>query len=329
MDYSARSDLGGLGRTHLAGRELAGKGHRERSVGPWAEQKLDALEQYLNAYMLVMKNQRFKLFYVDAFAGAGVLRVRPRNEGETAVQDLLIPDLNDDDANQVEKYINGSPLRALGLVRKFHHYRFVDIDPDRASELERLAAARQVTGVRVILGEANEVVQDIAAKFTRPDWRGVAFLDPYGAHLHWATLEALAKTGKFDVIINFPLAMAINRLVKRDGDIRLSWQQQLDMCFGCEDWRTISRGTASDLFGLLNFKREDASEQLLSLYVQRLKETFGHVSAPRLVRNTRGSPLYYLIWASSNGRGKEIANHILRLGERVQLGKMRQIRSIG
>lgn len=32
---------------------------------------------------------------------------------------------------------------------------------------------------------------------------------------------------------------------------------------------------------------------------------------PSLIRNTKGNPLYYLLWASSNERGAPIANDLL------------------
>lgn len=302
---------------------MAKKAHVEKSVGPWAKQKLDALQGYLESYMLVMKKQRFTLFYIDAFAGAGIVKVREAVDGSPPFQHhpLLPDEMTAEDREQVEEYIKGSPLRALGLSRRFDHYRFVELDPKRAEDLKQLAEPYTDCRLKVLTGEANSIVQDIASKFTNRWWRGVAFLDPYGPHLHWKTLEALAATGKFDVILNFPMGMAINRLIKRDGAIPENWASQLDLCFGCADWRTIAFGKAEDLFGEHSFKHDDAAERLLSLYVKRLEEIFSNVAPPSLVRNTKGAPLYYLIWAGSNARGLPIADHILGLGEKISLGK--------
>jgi len=52
------------------------KDHQERTVGPWAAEKLDALEAYLNFYTTALKNQRFKRVFIDAFAGSPVSKVR-------------------------------------------------------------------------------------------------------------------------------------------------------------------------------------------------------------------------------------------------------------
>lgn len=300
---------------------MAKRAHIEKSVGPWAKQKLDALESYLKAYMQVMQKQRFTLFYIDAFAGAGIVRVRDASTGSgTAPTDFLWDEeFSTEDREQAEEYIAGSPLRALNLPRRFHHYRFVDIDPKRVEDLQQLAAPYTDCDLKVLTGEANQKVQYIASKFTKSDWRGVAFLDPYGPHLHWETLEALAGTGKFDVIVNFPLGMAINRLIKRDGEIPENWASQLDKCFGCPEWREVAFGKSGDLFGERSFKHDDAAERLLDLYVGRLKDIFTSVAAPSLVTNTKGAPLYFLIWASSNARGLAIAEHILRLGKKISL----------
>lgn len=308
-----------MGRSSEGSDGVAARGkrdHRASTVGPWARQKLDALEAYLIAYMSVMKNQRFDLVFVDAFAGAGVSRVRGASEPSDDHPPVL---LGDEDETAAAEFILGSPHRALALARPFDHYHFIDLDPRRASVLGSLRDSYPKLDVRVEVGDANASVQRIAAGFGRWDLRGVAFLDPYGAHLHWATLEALAATRKFDVIINFPLAMAINRLVVRDGNIRPNWRAQLDSCFGTPDWAAEAWFLQKTLWGEEVCKRPDAGDRLLSLYFRRLKAIFGHVAGPSLVCNTRGAPLYHLIWASSNERGKPIAKHILDLGSRVQV----------
>jgi three-Cys-motif partner protein len=300
------------------------KAHTEKTVGPWAKKKLDALERYLKAYMLVMQKQRFKLFYIDAFAGAGLVRVRGASTAVAPEGGSLIPDsFEAEDQEQLEEFISGSPLRALNLDKMFHHYRFIELDPKRVADLKALADGRSGCDIKVLEGEANERVQFIASHFKERSWRGVAFLDPYGAHLHWASLEALARTGKFDVIINFPMGMTINRLVKTDIlSIPETWATQLDLCFGCRDWRDIAFSTERDFFGESVVKRADAGQRLLNLYINRLEAIFGNVSLPSLVRNTKGAPLYYLLWAGSNPKGKGIANHILGLGEKVLIDRV-------
>ena len=40
-------------------------------VGPWAKEKLEALQRYLDFYTKVLKNQPWDTIYVDAYAGGG------------------------------------------------------------------------------------------------------------------------------------------------------------------------------------------------------------------------------------------------------------------
>jgi hypothetical protein len=64
-------------------------------------------------------------------------------------------------------------------------------------------------------------------------------------------------------------------------------------------------------------KVSDSGIKLLEWYRSRLKDIFGYVSTARLIKNTRGNPLYYLIWAGSNATGLKGAEHILSKGDRV------------
>jgi three-Cys-motif partner protein len=54
------------------------------AVGPWAKEKLEALGRYLDFYTKVLKNQRWRTIYVDAYAGAGRALLRaPARETRT------------------------------------------------------------------------------------------------------------------------------------------------------------------------------------------------------------------------------------------------------
>lgn len=260
--------------------------------------------------MLVMKNQPFHLTYIDAFAGVGVSKLR-KSEPEDAGLYALI---EDEDRDAADEFILGSPYRALGLERQFDQYHFIERDPRRVRLLGDLR--QQFPGARIdaVEGDANEAVQRLARSFGRWNQRGVAFLDPYGAHLHWTTIEALAATGKFDVIVNFPLDMAINRLLNNDTKVPEASCAQLDLCFGSRDWYEASYVVHGGLFGDQTHKRHDARDRLLGLYVAKLKAAFGNVAGPSLVCNTKGHPLYHLLWASSNSKGQGIAKHILSMG---------------
>lgn len=288
------------------------KDHRDSTVGPWAAAKLDALENYLKFYGTALSKQNFTRIYIDAFAGACVAKVRgsdTQNEPSPFFEEPA------DTVAQAE-FILGSPLRALNVPHRFHRYYFFDLDETRAETLRSVTTGR--SGVTVEVGDCNPLIRNLAPALKARNIRGVAFLDPYGAHLEWSTVEALADCGTMEVVINFPVAMAINRLITKSGNVPDRWNDQLNACFGTEEWRDIAYRRDTDLFGNeVTTKKGGVAERLLELYVERLRHLFQYVATPRLIRNTRNGPLYYLIWAGPNKLGLTGADHILRQGEKV------------
>ena len=289
------------------------RNQNDNTVGPWAKTKLKVLEEYLNAYHLVMKKQPFELIYIDAFAGGGSYEVRkknPQNEELTSLFPL--------DPHQKE-FIKGSPQVALDCgSRGFHEYYFFDIDKQRVNELENIKRENSSKSIHVCNKDANSGVQELATLLRKRNVRAVAFLDPYGAHLHWLTIEALAQTRHVDVIINFPLDMAINRLIKSNANNPENWNNILNLCFGSKEWYNIAYESKKDLFDEKTLaKSKQARSKLLDFYHSRLKDAFGHTVDPSLVKNSKDLPLYYLLWASSNPRGKAIAKHIMKFGEQL------------
>lgn len=295
---------------------MAKKTHSENTVGPWARQKLDGLQAYLHGYTTALKNQNFELIYIDAFAGAGKSRIRDAWAGLDD-DDLLLFD--DEFIEAEDQFIEGSPLRALNLENPFARHYFFDADAGRAKLLSDLKADHQNVRIDVEVGDGNKLIQHLSHSLQSRNIRGVAFLDPYGPHLHWKTIEALARTENFEVIINFPLGMAINRLITRSGEIPDSWRADLNNCFGGEEWEPLVYADQMTLFGDLDRRKvDDAAARLLSHYTDGLQSLFGHVGVPSVVRNTRGSPIYYMLWAGPHPLGLKIANHILKQGERIQ-----------
>lgn len=287
-------------------------------VGPWAKEKLEALAQYLNYYTTVLKNQPWRTLYVDAFAGGGTAVIR-RPPRELTTQRSLIEELDDPEQ---QEFINGSPRIALGLSNPFDTYVFIDSRGTRVSELEALQQAFGNTrNVHVRPGLAREQLDWVLSQnIKKSTHRGVAFLDPFGAHVGWSSIQALARTQLFEVLINFPLHMAIARLMKNDAHIPENWRAQLDDCFGSSDWVNDVYEERTDLLETSIRKRPDYMERLLARYRSQLKAEFGYVSTPKLIKNTRKAPLYYLLWAGPNRKGLEGANYILGMGERLPSG---------
>jgi three-Cys-motif partner protein len=285
------------------------------AVGPWAKEKLEALARYLDFYTKVLKNQRWRTIYVDAYAGSGRAALRQ------SVRDVMSLLEDEPDAGLVE-YINGSPRVALGIANPFARYVLIEPDPGRAARLEALRdeyrGSRQIDVLRQDAASGIEWL--LTQNIGRNTHRGVGFLDPFGADLDWAVIQALANTRVFEVAINFTLNMAIQRMLPNSGEFQPGWRDRLDAYFGTSAWYGAVYEDRAQLFGTRIEKRPDYLENLLELYRGRLKEAFGYVSQAKVIQNTRGVPLYYLLWAGPNRKGLEGANYILSMGERLPRG---------
>jgi three-Cys-motif partner protein len=297
------------------------KATKPAEVGPWAKEKLEALERYLNYYTTVLKNQRWRTLYVDAFAGGGTAKVRQKARADTG-QTPLLEDIIDPEQ---EEFIRGSPRIALGLKNPFDTYVFIDASGARIAELEALRAEygnRRNIHIRPGLAE-DELGWVLKQNVSVDTHRGVAFLDPFGAHVGWSSVAALAETRLFEVLVNFPLHMALARLMKNDADIPTNWRAQLDHFFGSADWVDDVYETREDLLGRSTGKRDNYLDRLRERYRGQLRDAFGFVSVPKRITNTRGAPLYYLLWAGPHRKGLQGADYILRMGERGLLSKGR------
>jgi three-Cys-motif partner protein len=281
-------------------------------VGPWAADKLDRLTAYLKAYATALKN-KFRLVYIDAFAGAGSAYVRMGDADEDDDLPVLfrLGDL-DEEERQV---LDGSPRVALKTNPPFDVCVFIELDSERRHQLEQLKEAYPERDVRVHASDCKEYLERLISNSDVDwrRWRGIVFLDPFGMTVPWKTIEGLARTRALEVIINFPLGMAIHRVLPRvveKASIRRFMKH--DIYFGDLGWFDEVYRPQNDLFrGQSLVKRDDAGDRLLTWYRHRLKRAFGHVSPAYPVKNSRGVELYNLIWAGPHPLGLKIAADVL------------------
>lgn len=287
---------------------------RPAEVGPWANEKLSALEAYLNYYTTRLKNQtQWTTIYLDAFAGGGKAVLRKKRKYPTTQGELW----EEAPAAEQVEFVRGSPRRALEIKYPFTSYIFIDADPARVAMLTELktefGGSRRIT---IREGAADGQIEWVLSH--KPDLRrhrGVAFLDPFGAHLSWDSVKALAHTRLFEVIINFPLHMCLTRLMTKNAEIRATWRAQLDNFLPPGWYDQVYESTQNILGDEDVRKRPDHLERLLAWYREELRSAFGFVSEPRLIRNTKGGPLYYLLWAGPHQAGLKGADYIMRMGE--------------
>jgi three-Cys-motif partner protein len=290
-------------------------------VGPWAREKLAGLRAYLSAYTTILsKNAPLKTVYVDAFAAAGRAVVRKKEHDDPTIHLDLGDEARDEEAREV---IDGSPRVALEIEPPFEQYVFIESDERRLAELKDLEAqygSRRKIAVRP--GDCNTYLTTklLAVLAADKRWRGVVFLDPFGMQVPWSTIKKLADTKQVEVFINFPVGMAIQRLLPRNARFTEKQRAKLDDYFGDPSWYDEVYVTEAGLFEAGVRKRSDAGERLLRWYRERLKSAFGHVSTARLITNSNGGHLYYLVFAGPNPTGAKIASYVLGPARRKRGG---------
>jgi three-Cys-motif partner protein len=146
------------------------------------------------------------------------------------------------------------------------------------------------------------------------------FLDPYGMQVRWDTIEAIAETKAIDLWLLFPLGVAVNRMLKNDGNINESWAEKLDIIFGTRDWygEFYKPTVKPSLFGNISTTEKVATIQDIGNYfIRRLKTVFAGVAEnPLPLYNSKNNPLFLLCFAAGNPKGAptaiKIAQDILR-----------------
>lgn len=271
--------------------------------GGWTTEKLERVRKYLKAYTTIMKDQNFRFAYIDAFAGTGYRTDRL----DTNPNELMLPEIAE---QEVQGFLDGSARIALQVQPKFQNYILIEKDENRFAELQKLKVDFPSDDIELVQSDANEYLNDLCDKNWRKH-RAVLFLDPYGMEVEWQTVTAIANTQAIDLWILFPLGIAVNRLLKRDGDVDTTVRHKLDRFFGTTDWYDTFYEIASSptLFGEEMVVRKKSDFQSIAQYfVERLQTVFTKVANnPLPLYNSKSNPLYLLCFAAGNPKGAPIA----------------------
>ena len=277
--------------------------------GQWTQDKLERVKRYLSAYTTALKKTPFTLIYIDAFAGTGyrTIEKNPDRQGFG-----FFDDIGDD----VQTFHDGSAKLALQTEPGFAKYYFIEQDPAKCAELEKLKLEfpDKKNDIRIFNDDANITIQNICENWNRRRDRAVLFLDPFGMNVTWDTVAAIAKTQCIDMWYLFPLGVGVMRLLTKDGKIPEAWQKKLDSIFGEKDWREkfykteVVQGFLFD--EEVTTKTADA-KRISEYFVKRLKTIFAGVAEkPLTLHNAKNSPLYLLCFAAGNQKGAPIALNI-------------------
>ena len=268
--------------------------------GPWTIEKLNILEKYLDAYTTALKKKRFKLMYIDAFAGTGHVEFRHKDQ-------------------DIENFTRGSAIRAVSVDnRPFDKLIFVEEKEGRCAELENLRKEHPSRDIKIENSDANEFLRKLQQNWNQ--WRGVLFLDPFATEVEWSTIETIAGFKALDTWILFPVS-AIARMLPtscQPDDISAKWVKRLTRIFGDESWRNLyQEDPQGNLFGDVEYQRVPGVDGLIKLYKKKLNTLFGKrlLEKSRSLKNSKNSRLFEFMFCVGNPNGigpaTKIAGHIL------------------
>jgi three-Cys-motif partner protein len=291
-----------------------------RFGGPWTEIKLDAVEYYLDCYTKALtKIKLFDLWYFDAFAGTG------GREVEKVTGGLL-------DGTPIKREVEtleGSARRALQISSPFNHYVFIETNPGRYRQLEKLKKEFLNRDISCLNEDANEILKKIAAS---PEWmlerksirRGVVFLDPYSLQVEWSTLVALAQTQVMDVWYLFPLRDVTRQLAKNISGVGPK-VDRLDRVLS-PAWRELYKKIEmpDDLFGNSTTEveiRTESKKGIENWFRKKMQKHFAFVSEPLPLWTTTAVQGFSLFLGVSNPRGVDLARKFVRYAMKPQASR--------
>ena len=239
-----------------------------------------------------------KTLYFDGFAGSGLI------------------DSSDDNDN-----IKGTALRILDIndPKPFDLYYFVEKDERNKTSLQqKIDHSYFGKNAHVVKADCNQKLIDMS-RFLKEhqEFRALAFIDPYGMTVNWKSIEVLKGLG-IDLWILVPTGVGVNRLLKKDGNIREAWFSKLEQFLGLSRIEIqnhfYSQVTIATLFGEEKFLNKEKSviQKIGNLYAERLKTVFEFVSDSFIMRNSTNSIMYHFMMATNNINALGIANDVIK-----------------
>ena len=259
-------------------------------IGYWSEVKLAIISKYASAYSKIMSKQRSiqNYIYIDAFAGAGV-HIR----------------------KQTGEFITGSPLNVLVIVPVFPEFHFIDLDGDKVDKLRQTVGERR--DISLHKGDCNKVL--LAEVFPRCRYedycRALCLLDPYGLNVNWEVLQKAGEMKSIEIFYNFMIMDANMNVFGRSPEkVQPTQIARMDAVWGDHSWHQVAYRKTPGLFG--EMEEKTTNKVVIDAFRDRLKKVAGfeYVPEPMPMRNSKGSVIYYLFFASPNRTGAKIVKDI-------------------
>jgi len=141
--------------------------------------------------------EKWKLVYIDLFAGPGKCIVRGSQEE-----------------------IDGSPLIALKSKYRFAKYIFVDNNPKAIEALRKRVEALELgVDAKYHVEDCNNAIDDVREELTS-ETLCLAFIDPTGLQIKWNSIKRLVAGRKIDMLFSFMYHMGIKRNIRKSLNVR-------------------------------------------------------------------------------------------------------------
>jgi three-Cys-motif partner protein len=269
---------------------LASDGLLARPARIWTREKLTYLNKYGTAFMTAMANKRGpgkweRLVYLDFLCGPG----------------------RDVDTDTSEEFL-GSPLIALSIEPQFDHLYLADNDSKNVKALEKRISAADKPRVSLRVGDCNQIIDDIL-KLISNRTLGLAFIDPEGFEVDFATLAKLARR-RIDLLYLFPSGIGVKRNLKNFLPLP---ESPMDKFWGGRDWRELPE--ARRVAGTAQEEDPKIVKSLVSAFRQKLARAgFTHQDeAPPPFKNTKNAQMYHLLYLSHDSIGLKIWKGIKKI----------------
>jgi three-Cys-motif partner protein len=249
-------------------------------IGPWTEKKLKFVLNYLLAYSNILDRTGYYPDYrfIDAFCGNGFCA--RRSDGNI---------------------IRGSAVVSLCINPPFKKYYFIDSDRTKTTELQKtidIKFTKLKNNISVYCGDANKIISEVLNDI--PDnIPFMALLDPQAGDLEWDTIIKISQKNKSEILINFPFGMAINRSMPLVSGESVD-EEKISLIFGNNDWKSVYSERRSRSISPMT-----ARDKYLNLYLNGLIALDYRFYCVKNIKNSQGSHIYYLIFASKNIKGLE------------------------
>jgi three-Cys-motif partner protein len=255
--------------------------------GRWTVVKLAIIEQYLDFFTTVLKGQKVRRIYIDAFAGSGKVVIKGGKE------------------------IDGSA--SIALKYDFDEYYFIDIKKEKIDSLQlSIEASHPEKKMKISYhcADCNDVLIWLLNNRIKPYTRSVIFLDPFTFEVSRSVLEKISKNPCVDLWYLFHMNRFI-RCMSKEGKPSKANCETITKVLGTDDWISACyrKNNQLSIFEDLELPDQRIPYKELQKYIENnMGSLFPNVHHFKLLRNEeKNAPLFLLCFFMTNPRVSAIS----------------------